>query len=76
MPFLFAYFETTDLAAAKAATLLLEDGRTCDIENRWSFRADPPHTTGMAPKYHPTPISGEHAQKAMAIVNGAGGFSR
>lgn len=39
MPVLFAYFETADLAAAKAARFC---GRTYDIDKRWSFRADPP----------------------------------
>src|ERR1700730_11030130 len=42
----FVYFKTDDVVAAKNAAQLLPEGRTYSIDNKWSVRADKPHTTG------------------------------
>jgi hypothetical protein len=52
MPATMVFFETSDEVAAAAATLLLEGGRTYQIDKRWSFRSDRPHTTGMQQHNH------------------------
>jgi hypothetical protein len=48
----FVYFKTDDVVAAKNAAQLLPEGRTYSIDNKWSVRADKPHTTGMQDHNH------------------------
>jgi hypothetical protein len=48
----FVYFQTNDAAAAGSASQLLPEGRTYSINNKWSVRADKPHTTGMQNHNH------------------------
>jgi hypothetical protein len=48
----FIYFRTDDADAAKTAAQLLPEGRQYKIDNKWSVRADNPHTTGMQKHNH------------------------
>jgi hypothetical protein len=44
MPTLLAYYETNDSVAAREVELLLEGGKTYQIDKRWSVRADQAHS--------------------------------
>lgn len=48
----FIYFERTDAIAEKQAAQMLPEGRTYNVDNKWSVRADKPHTTGMQNHNH------------------------
>lgn len=48
----FIYFKKNDAVAAKTAAELLPEGRQYSIDNKWSVRADKPHTTGMQNHNH------------------------
>ena len=49
---LFVFYRTDDLVAAKNAAYLVEGGKLVELQQGWSFRVDPPHTTGMQRHVH------------------------
>src|ERR1700737_245940 len=49
---LFVFYRTDDLVAAKNAAYLVEGGKPVELQQGWSFRVDPPHTTGTQRHVH------------------------
>jgi hypothetical protein len=49
---LFVFYRTDDLVAAKNAAYLVEGGKPVELQQGWSFRVGPPHTTGMQRHVH------------------------
>ena len=49
---LFVFYRTDDLEAAKNAAFLVEGGKPVELQQGWSYRADPAHTTGMQNHVH------------------------
>jgi hypothetical protein len=50
--FNFAFFKTDDAEADKLSQALLPEGRTWQVDNRWSVRSDPAHVPGMQDHTH------------------------
>jgi hypothetical protein len=48
----FAFYRTDDADAALNAAYIVEGGRPVALQQGWSYRADPPHTTGMQNHVH------------------------
>lgn len=50
--YLFAFFKTDDRVAAALAESLLSEGRTYQVDKRWSVRADRSHAPNMDGHLH------------------------
>ena len=47
-----AYYRTDDAVAAANAAFIVEGGKPVRLQQGWTYRADPPHTTGMQHHVH------------------------
>jgi hypothetical protein len=63
----FAFYRTDDANAALNAAYIVEGGRPIALQQGWSYRADPPHTTGMQKHVH---IMLDRNQ--VSVINGDG----
>jgi hypothetical protein len=48
----FAFYRTDDAEAAVNAGYIVEGGKPVALQQGWTYRADPPHTTGMQNHVH------------------------
>ncbi|WOH59932.1 hypothetical protein [Bradyrhizobium sp. BWC-3-1] len=49
---LFIFYRTDDLEAAQNAAFLVEGGKPVELQQGWSYRADPAHVMGMQNHVH------------------------
>jgi hypothetical protein len=48
----FAFYRTDDAQAVINAAYIVEGGKPIALQQGWTYRADPPHTTGMQNHVH------------------------